>query len=236
MFVDFRIDGHLMGEEVRCAAPPKLTVKVRGATELADLVVFRDAEVFRSLGRPTGGAGERLDLALTMDLPSEPKQGAAWRLKLAAAGCGLERIGEVHRRRSIHQPPFPRWRTLEEEAVFLWPETFEPDADEHQYRLKVRGPADTKLRFEWGEEKREVALRDLLDHPVAGDTPRGPFRITASAPPDAQIDLAKGLGARELDQGWTDTSLEPGDHWYYARAIQVDGEIVWSSPIFVTRE
>jgi hypothetical protein len=236
MLVDFRIDDHLMGEEVTCRAPPKISVKVRGAAELAELVVFRDAAVFQSLGRPAPQPGATIVVTVRMDLTQTPKEGETWRLRLAAPGCALERITTPVRRNSKHQPPYPRWRALDEEAVFLWPDSFAPDSAEHQFRMKVRGPSDAKLAFEWGDERREAALLDLLDHPVEGATPRGPFKVTASQPPDAQVEVAKGLGVRELTQEWTDTSAGPGDHWYYARAVQVDGEIVWSSPIFVTRE
>ncbi|OLS97449.1 hypothetical protein BJF90_09880 [Pseudonocardia sp. CNS-004] len=41
-----------------------------------------------------------------------------------------------------------------------------------------------------------------------------------------------GLGVRELDVPLVDDSTAPA--FYYARVFQVDGEMAWSSPIWVT--
>jgi hypothetical protein len=244
MLVDFRIDDHVMGEECECAAAPKLRIKVRGAAELAELVVYRDGAPCFALGRAlkeaghaTAASGRTVDVAIRMELTQAPKPGDEWRLKLTAPGCELERNGSSAALHRYHpNPPYPRWRAKEEVATFVWPDTFDPDEVDHQYRLDLQGALETNLTLEWGEERREVALAALIDRPLEGTTPRGAFRLTATEPPDAQVDLSKGLGTREVEQEWVDERVAPGKHWYYVRAIQQDGEIVWSSPIFVTRK
>jgi hypothetical protein len=35
---------------------------------------------------------------------------------------------------------------------------------------------------------------------------------------------------------FADADVEPGEHLYYVRVIQVDGNMAWSSPIWVTVE
>ena len=52
------------------------------------------------------------------------------------------------------------------------------------------------------------------------------------AHPPPAVGALLGLGARELDLAFDDESSAPA--FYYARAIQVDGEMAWSSPIWVT--
>ena len=44
-------------------------------------------------------------------------------------------------------------------------------------------------------------------------------------------DFHEGLGARKV---YVDENLEPGRYWYYLRVVQEDGEMAWSSPIWVT--
>jgi hypothetical protein len=236
MLIDFRIDGHVMGEECACAAPPALHVKVRGAADLAEVVVFRDSRVLFALGRPAASRDGTIELSLRLDLKLNPKSGGDWTLELAAPGCELERRGgskAFHRQHP--NPPYPKWRPDDASASFIWPGTFDPDEVDHQYRLNVRGRSDAKVTLKWDEQTREMALAELLERRIEGVTPRGPFEITATEPPDAQIDLSHGLAVREVEHEWTDPSAGPGAHWYYARAIQADGEMVWSSPIFVTR-
>ena len=38
-----------------------------------------------------------------------------------------------------------------------------------------------------------------------------------------------------IAQSFVDNEAESGESYYYARVIQVDGEIAWSSPIWVNR-
>jgi hypothetical protein len=237
MLVDFRIDGHVMGEECECAAPPELKVKVHGAAELDEVVVFRDGAIVTSLGRTSARNGSTVEATLRLELMRPPKAGGDWRLDLTAPGCELARNGSsaaLHRRHP--DPPYPGWHPDGATAAFTWPSTFEPDEIDHQYWLDLKGPVDAKLTLAWDAERREVALAELLAKPLDGTTPRGPFRITATEPTDAAIDLSSGLGARDVEHDFTDHGAAPGYHWYYARAIQVDGEMVWSSPIFVTRK
>ena len=42
--------------------------------------------------------------------------------------------------------------------------------------------------------------------------------------------------ARQVNMTWTDSTSRPGDtSYYYVRGEQVDGEIVWASPMWITR-
>jgi hypothetical protein len=41
-------------------------------------------------------------------------------------------------------------------------------------------------------------------------------------------------GGREHKGTWTDPEPTAGTHWYYVRVEQADGELAWSSPMWVT--
>jgi hypothetical protein len=41
-------------------------------------------------------------------------------------------------------------------------------------------------------------------------------------------------GAREVNFTFEDKEAGKGEHWYYVRLEQADGELAWSSPIWVT--
>jgi hypothetical protein len=42
-----------------------------------------------------------------------------------------------------------------------------------------------------------------------------------------------GLGTPDTRLRWTDPAEQPA--WYYIRAFQTDGEMAWSSPIWIDR-
>ena len=35
---------------------------------------------------------------------------------------------------------------------------------------------------------------------------------------------------------WTDREFSPGESWYYARVLQEDGQLAWSSPMWVSKQ
>ncbi|NWG12629.1 MAG: DUF3604 domain-containing protein [Acidobacteria bacterium] len=40
-------------------------------------------------------------------------------------------------------------------------------------------------------------------------------------------------GREEVDVEWSDPGATPGERYYYARVIQIDGEMAWTSPVWV---
>jgi hypothetical protein len=42
-------------------------------------------------------------------------------------------------------------------------------------------------------------------------------------------------GTRQINVGFTDLQSGPGESWYYARVLQEDGQLAWSSPVWITR-
>ncbi len=50
--------------------------------------------------------------------------------------------------------------------------------------------------------------------------------------------IAKSIEGNALDLKvtWSDSDLPPGRHWYLLKAVQVDQEMAWTSPVWVHRE
>jgi len=42
-------------------------------------------------------------------------------------------------------------------------------------------------------------------------------------------------GSAEAEFEYLDNEAESGDHWYYVRVEQADGELAWSSPIWISQ-
>ena len=58
-----------------------------------------------------------------------------------------------------------------------------------------------------------------------------------------QVDLIKNRtfiyttrpGTRRVALEFTDRDFGAGESWYYARVLQEDGQLAWSSPVWITR-
>jgi hypothetical protein len=92
--------------------------------------------------------------------------------------------------------------------------------------LSVTGPPDAVIAVSAGDRQWELPLGHLAAEPrqeIPGS--RGHFRVQPG------IGGLSTFGTSRLDLTWTDNSTEPA--FYYVRVFQIDGEMAWSSPIWV---
>jgi hypothetical protein len=94
--------------------------------------------------------------------------------------------------------------------------------------VSVVGPDDAELTIDCAGRSHRISLGDLTGDTVVLDS--GPSGELAVQP---AVGALLGMGVRELDVAFDDTSAAA---FYYARVFQVDGELAWSSPIWVLPE
>jgi hypothetical protein len=95
--------------------------------------------------------------------------------------------------------------------------------------LTVVGAAEAVVSVHVDGAEHETTLADLARSPVQEvPVPCGHLRLQPG------IGGLSGLGTRSVDVTWTDPE-PPADRtaFYYARVFLVDGEMAWSSPIWV---
>jgi hypothetical protein len=255
LFVDLRVGDAIAGEEVACAAPPHVRLHVNGVRELAEVTVFKNGRIWRSTRSDAANATIANRFAvprLIVRLPVRVKPAATWSLtvKGAAADPGAKSPLRFEllddRRGGGREGEAAGWSLDGEAATFAWPAGVGATATTSEQLLHVRGIAISgngataavaggELTLTTPEGTTTIPIAELLAHPRPLPTPAGECTLRLDAG-DAAIDLSKGLGAREFDGEWEETRTRPGTSWYYARGIQVDGEMAWSSPIFVSHE
>ena len=245
ILLDLRVDGAVMGEEVRAEAAPTVQLQVGGTSELAELVVFRNGEPVLIEGRPAqfpdhvvcevdivsgGRAGRVRDLGCEVSLEIRGENAL-----LSPSNSGARRKRDFGvRNKGKHGV---RWNTANG-GLSGWGE------EDRSFRLSA--PIDELLRIRYDEEEVEITVGELLEGGfhgrfacAGGSTAaarRGqPFGLRVVAPEELRVDPSRGLGVREFRTEWVDDSSPPGRSWYYARVIQTDGEVAWSSPVFVER-
>jgi Protein of unknown function (DUF3604) len=211
-----------MGEEAVVEGPRRFSIHAEGYAELARVDVVRDGTVVHSV------AGSR----------SWPEGWVTLPLRLEWGGCDETTVwdgtlaidgGEIVR------TPFvaPEVTALGATAV-SWADTTHSfgelyGAQRGGFDLGLAGPPSAVITVTAGDRRLTRTLGELLAEPVqevAG--PAGHFRLQPGT--GGLI----GLGVRALDEVWTDHTHRT-DHaaFYYVRVIQIDGEMAWSSPIWV---
>jgi len=214
-------DGHPMGAEFTASAPPELRVEVVGTAPLEFVEIRRGLEV-----------------VYRHPLVEVPPEGP-WRIKVAWGGARLRGRGRQ-----------TRWdgRLMVEGGRLLSASEFAFDVptqgvvrrDDHSVEwrsstagdvdglsLELEGSLQTVLRFESGPASFQLALKELQN---------GPARIDAGGL-DQHVQVWRASAAptpSNLTFAFTDRSTSPGTHAYFVRVMQADGEMAWSSPIYVT--
>ena len=100
--------------------------------------------------------------------------------------------------------------------------------------VSVCGPPDAQVVVDCAGRSLRIGLAELADHlargPLVPENEEGRLGRLVLQP---AIGALVGLGARTLDVSFRDDEPLDDTAFYYARVFQVDGEMAWSSPIWV---
>ena len=227
VFVDLRLGPHLMGSDVEWAGPRALRVYASGYTELARVDILRDGEVVHVLrGEPDLSPGHR-----RVDLRVEWGKAATttrWDGRLTVGGGRLVLPGHVG----------PEVTEMDEHTVAWQHVTHsfgEPyGAQRGGVEVSVCGPGDAQVSIDCAGRTVRIGLAELAERlatgpfvPDGGCAGEGVGELSLQPAVGALL----GLGVREVDVGFRDESSAAA--FYYARVFQADGELAWSSPIWV---
>ncbi|HET6562456.1 MAG TPA: DUF3604 domain-containing protein [Marmoricola sp.] len=223
VLLDVRLGETLLGEEVTHDGPRTFTVHAEGYTEVARVDLLRDGEVVHETepGHPIPAG--HLAVALRVEWGGADET-TRWDGRLTVHG------GE------IVQTPF--WSpdvTHASASEVAWACTTysfgEPYGSQRGgVELTVVGPPEASLSVRTDGAALDVSLAELTQQPVHEvPVPQGHLRLQPG------IGGLTGLGTRSVDLAWTDPE-PPVDRtaFYYARLFLVDGEMAWSSPIWVS--
>ncbi len=221
VLVDMRVAGAFMGSEVTREGPVDIEVYAQGFRELARVELVRGAEVIRCLTPDLGLPPGWVELPLRVEFGGSQVT-TDWSGRVSISG------GEV--------VPTPFWSpevvgvTAGEVAWSATTKSFgEPYGSQRGgIELTLVGPPDATVDVHTAQGGITATLERLRSGGVlldAGDggclrLQRGTGGLTS-------------LGTASTRLSWTDNPS--GSAYYYVRAIQVDGEMAWSSPVWVDR-
>lgn len=215
--LDLEAAGAAMGEETAADGPVGLEATVRGTAPVAGVDVFRGTE---RLGTRAFDAGDALvEVAWTGSRGRARDKLVDW-----SGGAAVDRgVVEAAEAFGFDHP--------EQGVVERTPTEVRWDAatsgNAQGVRLAVDAPAGATLAVGTAQAGLEVDL-DGLDAPRSVDA--GPLERELTV---RRVGRPTG---RDVAVEWRDEEPPAGTHPYWVRVRQVDGEVAWSSPVFVTVE
>ena len=234
LLVDVRVAGAFMGSETATDGPVDVDALVRGYGEIARVDVVRDGVVVHTTrAEPVVPPGS-LAADLRIEWGGSPVP-TDWTGSLEVEG------GEI-----VQTPWWGAEVTSATPRRVAWECVTTSFGDSYGSQrggveLTVVGPPDAVLRLRTPQGGIEVTLADVVARLTGdGDPSLGGVVEVPAACGHLRIQPGVGgllgLGTSEVQLRWTDPSPVPaeGVSWYYVRAIQADGEMVWSSPVWVS--
>ena len=224
VLLDVRLgEDTLLGEEVTLDGPRTFTVHAEGYAEVARVDLLRDGEVVLATEPGHQVPAGHLSVPLRVEWGGSDRT-TTWDGRLTITG------GEVVQ--TPYWSPDVVSASVSEVGWVCTTYSFgEPYGSQRGgVELTVVGPPEATVSVLVGESTLEVTLGDLARRVVHDvPVPHGHLRLQPG------IGGLTGLGVRSIDLTWTDPE-PPADRtaFYYARVFLVDGEMAWSSPIWVT--
>lgn len=209
MALDVRLGELLVGAEGSVPAGAALAIAVEAGAEIARVEVVRNGAVAARWAGVDAGAS-----LLTLRAGRTGSREIALFLEGATAGIPLGLSLE---------PGDQLLAPAGGGAAVLLRASFDaPDDD--GFVLPVRHGAEAALVLRVGGKERRYPLAEL-----AASTPLG-FRM-ANTLLDLRLDPPP-LGGERFEVEWIPGDWRPGD-WVYVRVVRTDGQLAWSSPIWV---
>ncbi len=219
IYMAVRMGDQPMGAALRAGLPPALDVEVAGTAPLESVEVRRGLDVVHSEPLGAGQDPRRIRIAWGGATLRGRGRHVTWDGGLTVTGA---RILEV--------TPFAFDNPGEgitgwDAGHVAWSSVTCGDHD--GIVLTLDDAAHATIAFVCPLVSLTFGARDLQRGAIRRDLGGVGRFVTAQLAPESP-------GPEQVTFRFTDREAPPGEHAYYVRAVQVDGHMAWSSPIFVT--
>lgn len=224
MFIDLRVNGALMGSEITARGAVNIELHALGTRELVDVVLFRDGEpIWREgMPQPERVLTERvlLDFQWFKHGKDRPLS-----FLIRTQGGTFDTPPDLPRRQRRYE--------LSPRSVMFHDEREGKGITSR--RVGFSGPPDATLTVIVNSlQVRQSTLARLFEDSMQTREKTVSWSLRIVGDSREAVDPEHGLGSKEWRHQLTHRPRGLDRAWFMARAVQADGEIVWSSPIFVS--
>lgn len=219
--IDMRVetaDGHLMGDLYQTSAPPLIVANVVGTAPLESVEVWRDLDLVHEAIAASPPAEDRVRLQWSGARVKGRNRHTSWNGRATVEGGRILGVREI----AFDSPG---------QGVKAWDRSFvewisTTSGDHDALELRIEGADSARICVETPLITLAFAVAQLRAGPVVRDCGGVDQRFVAALAPSEP-------GPRIAEVTWTDPRPKRGRSAYWLRVTQSDGEMAWSSPIYV---
>ncbi|NPV07411.1 MAG: DUF3604 domain-containing protein [Anaerolineae bacterium] len=260
MALAFRLNGHFMGSDIRAHPPMEITGTVVGSDAIDRIELLRDNRVVHTLCHadrwevPQGGGPHRLKLRLQCGWGLSPRYG------VRAEPRTWRGVTEVDRGRIISCEglftDFGQSFTQEGERSVSWQLTTPPResgrSNVQGMVFEIEAPLSAHVRIQVGDEDWGFHVSEAFHRSRVVTFQHQTREEVQTLLGVGQLSEVENLGdvlwhnsakmkahlavpeaAYRVPFTFVDEEVPPGRHWYYLRVAQLNGQMAWSSPVWV---
>lgn len=217
ILLDVVVDGRGMGEEVTVDGPPQIEVAASGTTPVYRIDVFRGSE--RIDGRRFDDGSHLVEFTWSGARSKSRSKVQDWSGGLSIDRGALETVSPF----GFDHPD----DGIERQTATSVEWTGSTAGNYQGVRLGMDGPSDTIISFSTEPVSTDIRLGEVENQ-----------RITLDEGVEQELSIRR-VGEcfhTDVETAFEDADVRQGTNPYYVRVTQVDGEMAWSSPIFVELE
>lgn len=218
------VDGHIMGNEFTTDRPPKIHVRVHGTNHLHEVLVMRGLEeIYRhAIVKPGGEEDKAVKIMWSGARSKGRDKRTDW-----SGGLSINK-GKIvsFEPFAFNMKAFDSISQASNQALTWRTATI---GDYKGVVMKLDAPEDAVITFYSKPRTFSFNLRDLSEGPIVVEADGVDQRIMVT-------EISSRKGPKDVEFEYIDNEVKWGSNAYWVRVQQCDGEMAWSSPIFLNYE
>jgi hypothetical protein len=220
ILLDFRMNGRMMGEEVFCKSEPlDFTVRVNGSAGIYRCEIKRGLETVYTYSPATKRNPARIRIAWGGARLRSRDRHSRWTGGLSLTGGKI--VGATGFAFDAPWKGIQRW----DESSVRWQSTTAGDID--GVMLEVDAPDSAVLSFDTPTAAFSITLGEIRKKDLRHDAGLLNQHVEIGTAPE-------GCNPADVEFSYREAAPRPGTTPYYVVVMQDDGEMAWSSPVFIT--
>lgn len=217
IILDVSVGGQEMGGQVECTNPPTIQVNVHGTAPVQRVDLFRASDRISTVDV---SEGEELLEFLWKGARSRNRN----KVQDWSGGLALDR-GRIRQAEGFGFDHPQQGITRTTDTALKW--TSASSGNYQGVRLALDAPREAQISFVTEALNRRFKIRELDSH-----------RVESEGDPEKKLEVRRTGEAtkKDLQLELKADQIQAGVNPYYVRVMQSDGEMAWSSPIFVLFE
>lgn len=227
LFLDVRVDGHYMGEEITLNKKPQIDIVINGHFPIDNVKIFNWENKISDLNLQDK-VTTKIRISWSGVRVRTRKKSTNWDGSILVENGSIENVKEYAFDR------LDQGIKLFSKQKVDWTSNTSGDSD--GLILEINGDKKTMINFVSEQKKVKVALKDIQEGIQTFEAGGENLMVTMELANNETTSDEMHVEKCKQKLSFVDENIKEGLNAYWVRVIQDDGHTAWSSPIFINYE